>query len=57
MALRLAHRKKIGPYRADDEQRKQYRQKDMGTLIRAGFDYDVVLEVLDFDAAYTDFSL
>ena len=48
MALKLAKRKKIGPYR-DQEQRKEFRQKDMGTLIRAGFDYDIVCEVLDFN--------
>ncbi|MBQ9272063.1 MAG: regulatory protein RecX [Alphaproteobacteria bacterium] len=47
MALKLAKRKKIGPYRPS-ETRREFRQKDMGTLIRAGFDYDVVCEVLDF---------
>ena len=47
MALRLAKRKKIGPYRAE-EQRREFRQKDMGTLVRAGFDYDIVCEVLDY---------
>ncbi len=46
MALRLAQRKKIGPFRPT-EQRRDFRQKDMGTLIRAGFDYDVVCEVLN----------
>lgn len=48
MALTLAKRKKIGPFRADEEQRRLCRQKDMGTLIRAGFDYDVVCEVLGY---------
>jgi regulatory protein len=47
MALRLAKRKKIGPYRAEDV-RREFRQKDMGTLVRAGFDYDIVCEVLDY---------
>lgn len=46
MALKLAERKKIGPYRPA-EQRREYRQKDMGTLVRAGFDYDVVCQVLE----------
>lgn len=45
-ALRLAKKKRIGPYRAE-EIRAEYRQKDMGTLIRAGFDYDTVLNVLN----------
>jgi regulatory protein len=48
MALRLAKRKKIGPYRAEGE-RREFRQKDMGTLVRAGFDYDIVCEVLDYE--------
>lgn len=47
MALKLAKRKKIGPYRPE-EMRREYRQKDMGTLVRAGFDYDTVCEVLDY---------
>ncbi len=46
MALKLAKRKKIGPYRPA-ELRREFRQKDMGTLIRAGFDYDTVCEVLN----------
>jgi len=50
MALKLAKRKKIGPYR-EQNLRREYRQKDMGTLIRAGFDYDVVCEVLNMDKA------
>ena len=47
MALKLAARKKIGPYRPS-ETRREFRQKDMGTLVRAGFDYDIVCEVLDY---------
>lgn len=49
MALKLAKRKKIGPYRSAEE-RREFRQKDMGTLVRAGFDYDVVCQVLDYVA-------
>lgn len=47
MALRLAKRKKIGPYRTP-ETRREFRQKDMGVLVRAGFDYDTVCEVLNY---------
>ena len=56
MALKLAKRKKIGPFRPDEESRKQNRQKDMVALIRAGFDYDVVSEIIgaDFIADDTD---
>lgn len=49
MALKLAKRKKIGPFRPDDEARKLNRQKDMAALIRAGFDYDVVQEIMGAD--------
>ena len=48
MALRLAKKKKIGPYCEDEKLRRERRNKDMGVLIRAGFDYDVVIRVLDF---------
>lgn len=47
MALNFAKKKKIGPFRADAESRRENRQKDMGTLIRAGFEYDVVIDVLN----------
>lgn len=49
MALKLAKRKKIGPFRPDEESRKINRQKDMAVLIRAGFDYDVVQEIMGAD--------
>ncbi len=52
MAMKLAKKRKIGPFRPDEESRRENRQKDMGILIRAGFDYDVVCEVLSRD---TDF--
>ena len=47
-ALKFAERKKIGPYRSA-QTRREYRQKDMGSLVRAGFDYDTVCEVLDYN--------
>lgn len=47
MALKLAKRKKIGPYRPQ-EVRREFKQKDMAMLVRAGFDYDVVCEVLNY---------
>lgn len=46
MALKLAKKKKIGPYRKDEELRKANRQKDLATIVRAGFDYDVACEVI-----------
>lgn len=49
MALKLAKRKKIGPFRPNEEARKLNRQKDMAALIRAGFDYDVVSEIMGMD--------
>lgn len=46
MAHKLAKRKKIGPYRIDDDERKNNRQKDLATLVRAGFDYEVAQKVI-----------
>ena len=43
----LAKKKKIGPYRKDEALRKTNRQKDLATLVRAGFDYDVACEVIN----------
>jgi len=45
-ARRLAQKKHIGPYRLNDEDRKENLKKDMGTLLRAGFDYDTVCDIL-----------
>ncbi len=49
MALKFARKKKIGPFRPDDESRRQNRQKDMAALVRAGFDYDLVCDILNED--------
>jgi len=45
-ALCYARKKKLGIFRPM-EQRDNFRQKDMATMARAGFSYDVVLSVLD----------
>lgn len=47
-AMKLAKKKRIGPYHDDEKLRKERRNKDMGILIRAGFDYDIVLKVLEW---------
>ncbi len=49
MALKFARKKKIGPFRPDEESRRNNRRKDLATLIRAGFDYDVVCNILNGD--------
>ena len=48
-ALKLAKKKKIGPFSCNDDLRRERRSKDLAVLIRAGFDYDVALQVLDFE--------
>lgn len=48
-ALKLAKKKHIGPFRKDEEARFEKRQKDMGTLVRAGFSYDVVQRVVGYE--------
>ena len=44
-ALNFARKKKIGRFRK--ELRQENRQKDLGTLVRAGFDFDIAKEVLE----------
>jgi len=51
MALAFAKKKKIGPFRLNEDDRRENRQKDLGTMVRAGFDYDVVCDVLQTDAS------
>lgn len=48
-ALKLAKKKHIGPFRKDEEARFENWQKDMGTLVRAGFSYDVVQRVVGYE--------
>lgn len=45
-AMKLAKKRKLGPYRHDEEERKANRQKDMAKLVQAGFDYDTVVHIL-----------
>ena len=47
IAYNFAKKKKIGPFRESPEKREEYKQKDFGTLIRAGFSFDTVKEILD----------
>ncbi len=50
-AMRLARKKHLGPFRRDEEERRDNRQKDMRTLVAAGFDYETVMAVLDSEQA------
>jgi len=47
MAMKLARRKRIGPFRTDAEMRRQCRQKDLAALVRAGFEYETALSVIE----------
>lgn len=60
-ALTLARKKRIGPFRANPEERFNYRTKDIGTLSRAGFSYEVVQRVMSYafdgdDSVISDFT-
>ena len=47
-AVKLARRRRLGPYRTEDpEARKERREKDMGALARAGFGYDIAQRIVD----------
>ena len=48
-ALRLAKKKKIGPYSPTADIRYERRTKDLAILVRAGFDYDTVIRVLEME--------
>ena len=49
-ALKLAKKKKIGPFCYDEELRKERRNKDLAALVRAGFDFDIVAKILDMES-------
>lgn len=46
-ARTLAKRKKLGPFRANEQARKASRMKDLAALARAGFSYGVARKVID----------
>lgn len=46
-ALRLARKKHIGPFSPSAEIRAERRSKDLAILVRAGFDYDIAVRVLE----------
>lgn len=47
MATRFAAKKRIGPWRKNEESRHENRQKDLATLVRAGFNYDTAQKIVD----------
>lgn len=52
-ATALARRRRLGPFR--DKDRKDHRNRDLATMARAGFDYDLARKVIDaVDAAALD---
>ncbi|WP_417668574.1 regulatory protein RecX [Roseibium sp.] len=48
-AVRLAQRKRIGPWRTRGD-RESYRDKDMAALCRAGFSFDLARRIVTGDA-------
>ena len=52
-ATALARRRRLGPYRAKD--RKEHRTRDLASMARAGFDYELARKVIDaVDSAALD---
>lgn len=47
-AIRLAQKRRIGPFRADN--RAGMRQKDLATLARAGFSFDIARRVVEAES-------
>lgn len=52
-AWRFARRRRLGPFRGASE-RADYREKDLGSLARAGFSYDTARSILDQDEVPED---
>jgi regulatory protein len=42
-----ARKKRLGPFRRDEQTRPEYRQKDLAALARAGFSFAVAKKVID----------
>ncbi len=53
-ALKLARRKKLGPYRPQEHIDMKERQKEMAVMARAGFSFDVARRVLDYTEDMAD---
>jgi len=47
-AVKLARRRRLGPY-ADPDKRAERQEKDLATLARAGFSYDLARRVIEAD--------
>ena len=47
IAYNFAKKKKIGPFRQNIEEKNEYYQKDLGTMVRAGFSFDTAKDILD----------
>lgn len=45
-AENFARKKKIGPFRKSWEEQNACRQKDLATMVRAGFDYEIAKKVI-----------
>lgn len=49
-AAAFARKRKLGPYRADPEERRAMRQKDLGALARRGFSQAIATKILSADS-------
>ena len=48
-AIKLARKRRLGPFRPG--MREEFRQKDLATLARAGFDFDTARRVIEAESA------
>lgn len=49
-AAAFARKRKLGPYRADPDLRREMRQKDLGALARRGFSQAIAMKILSADS-------
>ena len=48
-AIKLARKRRLGPWRPDPETRAAKRDRDLAALARGGFNFDLALEIIDAD--------
>ncbi len=47
IAFKFAQKKKIGPFRESEEKRIEFKQKDLASLVRAGFSFDIAKDIIE----------
>ena len=49
LAMKFAKKKRIGPFRLSEEDRRENRSKDLMKIVQAGFGYDIATQICGMD--------